>query len=73
MQNFAPDGAEMIEKGTKWAKGHLYTLMGHISCHIWALIATAEPQKLEKCPQKNSARYARNVKISNCVCVCVCV
>ena len=47
-------------KGTKWAKGHLYTLMGHISCHIWALIiATAEPQKLEKCPQKNLARFAR--------------
>ena len=34
--------------------------MGHISCHIWALIiATAEPQKLEKCPQKNLARFAR--------------
>ena len=60
MQNFAPDGAEIIEKAQSGQKGHLYTLMGHISCHIWALIiATAEPQKLEKCPQKNSARFAR--------------
>ena len=35
MQFFAPEG-------TKWAKGHLYALMGHLVFHIRALIATAE-------------------------------
>ena len=65
MQNVAPDGAKMIEKAQSGQRG---TFM-HISCHIWALIATAEPQKLEKCRQQILARYARNVTISNFVCV----
>ena len=43
MQIFAPDGAQLYREGTKWAKGHLYALMGHLSYHIRALIATAEP------------------------------
>ena len=36
-------GTCYYREGTKWEKGHLYALMGHLSCHIWALIATADP------------------------------
>ena len=43
MQCFAPDRAQLYREGTKWAKGHLCALMGHLSFHIRALIATAEP------------------------------
>ena len=50
MQIFAPDEAQLLyREGTKWAKGHLYALIGHLSCHIWALIATAE---LGNCPRE---------------------
>ena len=45
MQIFAPDVAQYRE-GTKWAKGHLYALTGHLAFHIGALIATAEPGQL---------------------------
>ena len=45
-------GHSYYREGTKWAKalGHLYALMGHLSCHkFWALIATAEPGN---CPRE---------------------
>ena len=35
---------------TKWAKGHLYALMGHLSCYIWALMATTEPGNCPRDP-----------------------
>ena len=38
MQFFAPDGPQLYREGTKWAKGHLYALMGHLALHIRALI-----------------------------------
>ena len=46
---FAPDGAQLYREGTKWAKGHLYALMGHLAHHIRALMATSEP---ENCPHE---------------------
>ena len=47
---FALTGHSYYREGTKWAKGHLYALMGHLSGHIWALIATAEPNNY--CPRE---------------------
>ena len=49
MQIFALTGHSYYREGTKWAKGHFYALMGHLSCHIWAFIATAEPGN---CPRE---------------------
>ena len=43
MQMFAPGGAQLYREGTKWPKGHLYTLIGHLAFHMRALIATAKP------------------------------
>ena len=43
MHIFVPDGAQLYRVGTKWAKGHLYVLIGHLAFHIRALIATVEP------------------------------
>ena len=40
---FAHYGAQLYREGTKFAKGHLNALMGHLSIHIRALIATTEP------------------------------
>ena len=36
-------------EGTRWAKGHLYASMGHLSCYIWALMAKTEPGN---CPRE---------------------
>ena len=33
---FTPDGAKLYREGTKWAKVHLYALMGHLALHIKA-------------------------------------
>ena len=40
---FLPPTGHSYREGTKWAKGHLYALMGHLAFHIRALRATAEP------------------------------
>ena len=50
MQIFDPTGAQLYREGTKWAKRHLYALMGHLAFHIRALIATAEPGN---CPRES--------------------
>ena len=52
MQIFAPDHADGAHnrEGTKWTKGHIYALMGHLAFHIRALIATAEPGN---CPRES--------------------
>ena len=45
----SPDGAQLYREGTKWTKGHLYALMGHLAFHIRAHIVTVEP---ENCPRE---------------------
>ena len=41
---FAHYGAQINDReGTKFAKGHLCALMGHLALYIRALIATTEP------------------------------
>ena len=60
--NFCPwRGSHYYREGTKWAKGHLHALMGHLSCHIWALIATTEPGiispvNLSHCPWRGTVK-----------------
>ena len=53
MQNFAPDGAEIIEKGTKWAKGApLYLNGAYILSHLGPYYSDGGTAKIRKMPSK---------------------
>ena len=66
MNFFCPlRGIVIYREGTKWAKGHLYALMGHLAFHIRALIATVEPGN---CPRERGTVKGGGIRVEGGTC-----